>query len=69
MRPGGPSQNVYLTSSVVDLNLFVDHKVQIWGESFAAHKAGWLMDVGRVKILELNAPKPFEEETPTPSEE
>ena len=69
LRPGGPSQNVYLTSSLVDLNLFVDHKVQIWGESFAAQKAGWLMDVGRVKILELNAPKPFEEETPTPSEE
>jgi hypothetical protein len=61
MRPGGKSQNVYLTSSVVDLDLFVDHKVKIWGETFAAQKAGWLMDVGRVEVLELNAQKPFEE--------
>ncbi len=60
-RPGGESQNVYLTSSVVDLDLFVDHRVKIWGETFSAQKAGWLMDVGRVEISELNAEKPFEE--------
>lgn len=60
IRPGGESQNVYLTSSVVDLDLFTDHKVEIWGETFAAQKAGWLMDVGRIKVLELNAEKPTE---------
>lgn len=65
IREGGPSQNVYLTSSVVDLNLFIDHKIQVWGETFSAQTAGWLMDVGRVKVLELNATKPFEEEAPT----
>lgn len=61
LRPGGESQNVYLTSSVVDLELFVDHRVLVWGETFSAQKAGWLMDVGRVEVLELNAPKPTEE--------
>ena len=68
LRAGGPSQNVYLTSSIVDLDLFVDHKIQILGETFSAQKAGWLMDVGHIKVIELNAPKPFEE-SPTPSEE
>ncbi|OGD79034.1 hypothetical protein A2368_00625 [Candidatus Collierbacteria bacterium RIFOXYB1_FULL_49_13] len=58
LRAGGESQTVYLTSSVVDLDEFVGHKVKIWGDTFSARKAGWLMDVGRVKVLELDAPKP-----------
>lgn len=61
LRPGGESQNVYLTSSVLDLDQFENHKIKIWGETFSAQKAGWLMDVGRVEVLELNAEKPFEE--------
>lgn len=52
IREGGPSQTAYLTSSVVDLDQFAGKKVQVWGETFSAQKAGWLMDVGRVKILE-----------------
>lgn len=52
LRPGGPSQTAYLTSSVVDLNQFVGKCVQIWGETFAGQKAAWLMDVGLVKILD-----------------
>lgn len=51
-RDGGPSQNVYLTSSVVDLDQFTGKKVEVWGETFAAKKAGWLMDVGRIKVIE-----------------
>jgi hypothetical protein len=62
LRPGGETQTVYLTSSVIDLNPFVDHKVKVWGETFAAQKANWLMDVGRVEVIELNAEKPFEED-------
>jgi hypothetical protein len=50
-RPGGDSQNVYLTSSVVDLSPFIGKKVKVWGETNAAQKAGWLMDVGRLQIL------------------
>ena len=52
LREGGESQTAYLTSSVLDLDLFIGHKVQVWGETFAAQKAGWLMDVGKIKVLE-----------------
>lgn len=51
VRPGGESQTVYLTSSVLDLNQFVGKKVKVWGQTFSAKKAGWLMDVGRVEVL------------------
>lgn len=50
-RPGGPSQTVYLTSSVLDLSQFVGKKVRVWGETHAAQKAGWLMDVGKIEVL------------------
>lgn len=52
IRPGGESQTVYLTSSVLDMNQFTGKKVRIWGETFAAKKAGWFMDVGRIEVLE-----------------
>lgn len=51
-RPGGESQNVYLTSSIVDLSKFIRHKVKVWGQTQKAAKAGWLMDVGRVEVIE-----------------
>lgn len=51
VRPGGDSQNVYLTSSLIDLSLFIDRKIKVWGETQKAQKAGWLMDVGRVEVL------------------
>lgn len=50
-RPGGVSQNVYLTSSSVDLSKFVGKKIKVWGETQKAQYAGWLMDVGRVEVL------------------
>lgn len=52
VRPGGDSQNVYLTSSIVDLSLVVGKKVRVWGQTQSAKHAGWLMDVGRVEILQ-----------------
>lgn len=52
VRPGGDSQNVYLTSSIVDLSKFIDKKVKVWGQTQKAQVAGWLMDVGRVEVLE-----------------
>lgn len=51
-RPGGPSQNVYLTSSVIDLQSFVGKKVRVWGNTLSGVKAGWLMEVGKIKVLE-----------------
>jgi hypothetical protein len=52
VRPGGESQNVYLTSSAVDLSLVVGKKIKVWGQTQKAQHAGWLMDVGRVEVLE-----------------
>ncbi len=50
-RPGGVSQNVYMTSSTVDLSQFVGQKVRVWGVTFQGQTAGWLMDVGTVETL------------------
>lgn len=50
VRPGGDSQNVYMTSSSVDLSQFIGHKVKVWGATQTAQYAGWLMDVGKVEV-------------------
>lgn len=52
VRPGGDSQNVYLTSSIVDLSLFVNKNIKVWGQTQSAQHAGWFMDVGRVEVLQ-----------------
>jgi hypothetical protein len=52
VRPGGDDQTAYLTSTVINLDNFVGKKVTVWGQTIAGKKAGWLMDVGRVKIIE-----------------
>lgn len=52
VRIGGDSQNVYLTSSSVDLSKFVGKKIKVWGQTQTAQYAGWLMDVGRVEVSE-----------------
>lgn len=51
VRSGGDSQNVYLTSSSLDLSQFVGKKIKVWGQTQTAQYAGWLMDVGRVEVL------------------
>jgi hypothetical protein len=43
---------VYLLSTVLDLDSFISKKVQVQGQSLAAEHAGWLMDVGKVKVLQ-----------------
>lgn len=52
VREGGPSKYVYLTSSVANLDQFVGKKVKVWGDTIAPKKAGWLMDVGKIKVIE-----------------
>lgn len=52
LREGGESQTAYLTSSNLDLNKFLGRKMKVWGETFTAQKAGWLMDIGKVEVLE-----------------
>jgi hypothetical protein len=51
LRDDRPDQTVHLVSSVLDLDLFDGREVEIWGETFDSQKAGWLMDVGLVKVL------------------
>lgn len=69
LRPGGESQIICITSSVLDMDLFVGHQIVIWGETFDTQKCGWFMDVGRVEVQELNAEKPFELEEEMEDEE
>jgi hypothetical protein len=61
LRPGGISQTVYLTSSVTDLNELAGMDVKIWGETYKGQKAGWLMDVGRIEVLDPKGHTPTEE--------
>ena len=49
-RPGGETQFVYMTSSVVDLSLVEGREVKVWGQTQKAQHAPWLMDVGRVEV-------------------
>ncbi|MBI4062489.1 hypothetical protein HY410_01050 [Candidatus Gottesmanbacteria bacterium] len=52
IREGGESQTAYLVSSVINLDEYAGKKVKVWGETFAAEKASWLMDVGKIEILQ-----------------
>jgi hypothetical protein len=61
LRPGGESQTVYLTSSITDLDKFDGMEVKVWGETFKGQKAGWLMDVGRVEIVNVKGSAPTED--------
>ena len=51
-RGAGPDKMVYITSSVINLDSFVGKKVKVWGNTMAAQEAPWLMDVGKIKIIE-----------------
>jgi len=51
-REGGVTQRASLTSSAVDLDLFVGKKVEIKGETNASTKTSWLLDVGSIKIIQ-----------------
>ena len=58
LRPGGASQTVYLTSSSLDLDNFVGMDIKVWGETMKGQSAGWLMDVGRVEVVNLKGTIP-----------
>lgn len=48
----GEEKYVYLLSTVIDLQTFVGKKVEVRGKTLSAEHANWLMDVGKVKLLE-----------------
>jgi hypothetical protein len=58
LKEGGESQTVYITSSMLNLDQFDGVRVRVRGETFHGQRAGWLMDVGQVEVLELNAALP-----------
>ena len=51
-RAGGVTQNAALTSSILDLDLFVGKTVEVTGETNASNKAGWFLDIGSIKITQ-----------------
>lgn len=58
LREGGESQSVYLTSSAINLDDFLNQKVTVRGQTNSAQKAGWLLDVGQLRVDELNPQLP-----------
>jgi hypothetical protein len=48
----GPEKYVYLLSTIMDLQSFVGKKIEVHGQTLGAESAGWLMDVGQVKIVD-----------------
>ncbi len=62
LRVGGPSQTVYLTSSVTNLDKLIDMEVKVWGETYKGQIAGWLMDVGKVEVINPDAEPPLQED-------
>lgn len=50
-REGGKTQWAYLTSTTVDMGPFVGKKVEVWGKTYQGEKAGWLMEVGFIKVI------------------
>lgn len=58
LRPGGDSQTVYLVSSVTDLDKFDGMQVKVWGETNKGQKVGWLMDVGRIQVIDPHGTPP-----------
>lgn len=61
LRPGGDDQTVALTSTVTDLTKFEGMNVKVWGETYKGQKSGWLMDVGRVQIIDPQGSAPVED--------
>jgi len=51
-RPGGEDQRAYLTSTVLDLDEFIGKEVIVYGETFGSSQVGWLLDVGKVEVIE-----------------
>jgi hypothetical protein len=51
-RDGGPSKYVYLNSTVIDLQSYVGKKVKVWGNTVSGAHAPWLLDVGKLSVVE-----------------
>jgi hypothetical protein len=52
LERGAKDQTAYLTSSSVDLSLFLNKKVKVWGQTHTSQKVSWFMDVGYIELME-----------------
>ncbi len=52
IRDGGPSQTIYMVSSVIDLEEYVGKKMDICGDTQKLQGVSWFMDVTQIKIVE-----------------
>lgn len=52
IRGNDKTKHVALSSTVIDLDSFVGKKVQVWGQTLTAEEAFWLMDVGKLKVIQ-----------------
>lgn len=52
VREGGESKWVYMSSTVIDMTPFEGKTVHVWGQTLSGKKAGWLMDVGKIKVID-----------------
>jgi hypothetical protein len=51
LERGAKDQTAYLTSTTIDLSVYIGKKVEVWGQTYASEKTGWLMDVGFAEIV------------------
>lgn len=51
-RGMGPEKDVYLFSTSLDLSKFEGKKVKVWGHSLTSKNVPWLMDVGRITVID-----------------
>lgn len=52
IRPGGDDQRAFLTSTVLDLDEYIGKEVKVFGETFGSSQVGWLLDVGKVEVID-----------------
>ncbi len=51
IREGGPSQTLYIVSSVVTLDNYLGKNVEVCGQTLNSKTVPWFMDVGKLKII------------------
>lgn len=51
-RSASHEQDAALSSTIINLDNFVGKKVEVKGQTISSKTSGWLMDVGKVKIVQ-----------------
>lgn len=51
IREGGPSQTLYMVSSVVPLDDYLGKNVEVCGQTLNSKLVPWFMDIGKLKLI------------------